>query len=244
LARIQLFHTCLVNEIDPDVGMAVVRVLERAGVEVDVPRDQTCCGQPPYNAGFHDEARTIARHTLRVLDATEGPIVIPSGSCADMLVHQYAELFANEPEMLAIARRVSARCREFSQYLIEVAPSGVGGHLQAVVAFHPSCHLLRGLGVRDQPPALLNAVNGVEQAAVHESEECCGFGGLFSVKNSGISTGILERKLANIEASGAQRVVSCDLGCLLHIGGGLHRRGSPIRVQHLAQILAEASEEC
>jgi L-lactate dehydrogenase complex protein LldE len=190
LARIQLFHTCLVNEIDPDVGMAVVRVLERAGVEVDVPRDQTCCGQPPYNAGFHDEARTIARHTLRVLDATEGPIVIPSGSCADMLVHQYAELFANEPETLAIARRVSARCREFSQYLIEVAPSGVGGHLQAVVAFHPSCHLLRGLGVRDQPPALLNAVNGVEQAAVHESEECCGFGGLFSVKNSGISTGI------------------------------------------------------
>jgi L-lactate dehydrogenase complex protein LldE len=215
-------------------------VLERAGVEVDVPRDQTCCGQPPYNAGFHNEARTIARHTLRVLDATEGPIVIPSGSCADMLVHQYAELFATEPETLAIARRVSARCREFSQFLIEVAPSGVGGHLQAIVAFHPSCHLLRGLGVRDQPPALLNAVNGVEQAAVHESEECCGFGGLFSVKNSGISTGMLERKLANIEASGAQRVVSCDLGCLLHIGGGLHRRGSPIRVQHLAQILAEA----
>jgi len=243
LARIQLFHTCLVNEIDPDVGMAVVRVLERAGVEVDVPRDQTCCGQPPYNAGFHAEARTIARHTLRVLDATEGPIVIPSGSCADMLVHQYVELFATEPETLAIARRVAARCREFSQFLIEVAPSGVGGQLQAIVAFHPSCHLLRGLGVRDQPPALLNAVAGVQQAAVHESEECCGFGGLFSVKNSGISTGMLERKLANIEASGAQRVVSCDLGCLLHIGGGLHRRGSPIRVQHLAQILAEASKE-
>jgi L-lactate dehydrogenase complex protein LldE len=238
--RIQLFHTCLVNEIDPDVGMAVVRVLERAGAEVEVPRDQTCCGQPAYNAGFQDEARTVARHTLAVLDATEGPIVIPSGSCADMLVHQYVELFASDPETLVVARRVAARCREFSQYLAEIAPEGVGGSVAATVAFHPSCHLLRGLGVRDQPPALLKSVAGVEQAVVNEQEECCGFGGLFSVKNAAISTGMLERKLANIEASGAQRVVSCDLGCLLHIGGGLHRRGSAIRVQHLAQLLDEA----
>lgn len=220
--------------------MAVVRVLERAGAEVAVPRDQTCCGQPAYNAGFQDEARAVARHTLAVLDATEGPIVIPSGSCADMLVHQYVELFANDPETLGVARRVAARCREFSQYLAEIAPEGVGGSVAATVAFHPSCHLLRGLGVRDQPPALLKSVAGVEQAAVNEQEECCGFGGLFSVKNAGISTGMLERKLANIEASGAQRVVSCDLGCLLHIGGGLHRRGSAIRVQHLAQLLDEA----
>ena len=240
MAPIQLFHTCLVNEIDPDVGMAVVRVLERAGCDVRVPRDQTCCGQPPYNAGFHDEARTLARHTLRVLDATEGPIVIPSGSCADMLIHQYVELFAAEPDTLALARRVAARCREFSQFLVETAPAGVGGRLQAAVAFHPSCHLLRGLGVRDQPTALLRGVDGVEQVAVHEQDECCGFGGLFSVKNAGISSGMLERKLANIESSGAKRVVSCDLGCLLHIGGGLHRRGSTIRVQHLAQLLDEA----
>lgn len=240
MARVQLFHTCLVNEIDPEVGMAVVRVLERAGVQVNVPLDQTCCGQPPYNAGFRDEARSIARHTLRVLDETEGPIVIPSGSCADMLVHQYKELFADEPEMLARATRVAARCREFSQYLIEIAPAGLRGHLQAAVAFHPSCHLLRGLGVRDQPVALLAAVDGVSQAAVQEHDECCGFGGLFSVKNAGISTGMLERKIANLEASGAERVVSCDLGCLLHIGGGLHRRGSALRVQHLAQLLAEA----
>ncbi len=237
---IQLFHTCLVNEIDPDVGMAVVRVLERAGVQVNVPLDQTCCGQPPYNAGFHDEARAIARHTLRVLDATDGPIVIPSGSCADMLVHQYVALFADEPETLAVARRVAGRCREFSQFVIEVAPDGVGGQLNASVAFHPSCHLLRGLGVRDQPTALLHAVEGVQQVAVHEQEECCGFGGLFSVKNAGISSGMLERKLANFEASGASRVVSCDLGCLLHIGGGLHRKGSAITVQHLAQLLDEA----
>jgi L-lactate dehydrogenase complex protein LldE len=237
---IHLFHTCLVNEIGPDVGMAVVRVLERTGEEVDVPRDQTCCGQPAYNAGFHDEARQVARHALQVLDATTGAIVIPSGSCADMIVHQYPLLFEQEPATLEIARRVGARCREFSQYLAESAPP-VAGAVTARVAFHPSCHLLRGLGVRDQPIAALQSVSGVEQVAVREQEECCGFGGLFSVKNAEISTGMLERKLDALQASGADRVVSCDLGCLLHIGGGLHRRGSNVRVQHLAELLDEAS---
>jgi len=238
---IQLFHTCLVNEIDPDVGMAVVRVLERAGVAVDVPRDQTCCGQPAYNAGFHDEARQVARHTLAVLDATEGPIVIPSGSCADMIVHQYPVLFERDAPALERAKRVADRCREFSQYLAEAVPNAAGGRVDACVAFHPSCHLLRGLGVREQPIAALNRVGGVRQAEVREQEECCGFGGLFSIKNAEISTGMLDRKLDAIEASGADRVVSCDLGCLLHVGGGLHRRGSRIRAQHLAQFLDEAA---
>ncbi|PYR17086.1 MAG: Fe-S oxidoreductase [Acidobacteria bacterium] len=213
---VHLFHTCLVNEIDPDVGMAVVRVLERAGVVVHVPADQTCCGQPAYNAGYHDEARQVARHTLQVLSQTRGPIVIPSGSCADMLVHQYAVLFQDDPHLLETARAVAKRCREFSQFLAEIAPHGVGGELPVSVAY------ARQIDVRDQ-------------------EECCGFGGLFSVKNAEISTGMLDRKLAAVEASGAERLVSCDLGCLLHLGGGLHRRGSPIRAQHLAQFLDEAS---
>lgn len=221
--------------------MAVVRVLERAGLDVDVPPDQTCCGQPAYNAGFREEAREVARHTLRVLDRTTGPIVIPSGSCADMLVHQYPLLFEGEPEWLDRARRVAARCREFSQFLAEAAPADRRGSLRARVAFHPSCHLLRGLGVRDQPVAALASVDGLEQSAVHDQEECCGFGGLFSLKNADISTGMLDRKLAALEASGADRVVSCDLGCLLHIGGGLHRRNSSLRVQHLAQLLDEAA---
>src|SRR5262249_38381052 len=137
--------------------------------------------------------------------------------------------------------RVSGRCREFSQFVAQTAPSGTGGSLTAAVAFHPSCHLLRGLGVRDEPLALLNGVAGVTQTTVREQEECCGFGGLFSVKNAAISSGMLDRKLTAIEASGADRVVSCDLGCLLHIGGGLHRRGSSVRVQHLAQPPGEAS---
>lgn len=238
--RIQLFHTCLVNEVDPDVGMAVVRVLERAGIEVQVPLDQTCCGQPAYNAGFHDEARQVARHTLHVLSRSEGPIVIPSGSCADMLVHQYPVLFQDDPEWLETARAVSARCRELSQFLGEVAPQGIGGHLDARLAYHPSCHLLRGLGVAREPRAQLSAVDGARQMDVRDQEECCGFGGLFSVKNAEISNSMLERKAAAIEASGAERVVSCDLGCLMHIGGGLHRRGSKVRAQHLAQFLDEA----
>jgi L-lactate dehydrogenase complex protein LldE len=237
---VQLFHTCLVNDFDPEVAFAAVRVLEHLGIEVSVPTDQTCCGQPAFNAGFHDDARAVARHTLHILDATEGPIVVPSGSCADMLVHQYRVLFEDDPDMLTVVRRVGARCREFSQFLAEVAPEGVRGQLAARVAFHPSCHLLRGLGVRDQPIAALGAVAGVEKVAVHEQEECCGFGGLFSIKNADISSGMLERKLTNLEASRAERVVSCDLGCLLHIGGGLHRRGSSLRVQHLAQLLDES----
>src|SRR5262249_33510770 len=155
---------------DPEVGMAVVRVLERAGVVVDVPRDQTCCGQPAYNAGFHDEARQVARHTLAVLEATEGPIVIPSGSCADMIVHQYSVLFERDAAMLETAKRVAGRCREFSQYLAESVPNAAGGRVDACVAFHPSCHLLRGLGVRGQPIAALKRIDGVRHAEVRDQE--------------------------------------------------------------------------
>jgi L-lactate dehydrogenase complex protein LldE len=241
---VQLFHTCLVNEFEPDVGMAVVRVLERVGIEVGVPREQTCCGQPAYNAGFRDEARAVARHTVDLLEATEGAIVIPSGSCADMIVHQYPLLFEDDRAAGDKARRVAARCREFSQFLVEVAPEGLGGRLTARVAYHPSCHLLRGLGVRGQPRVVLGAIDGVELATVHDEEECCGFGGLFSVKNADISNGMLERKLAAVESSRPDRLVSCDLGCLMHLGGGLHRRRSPIRVQHLAELVDESLEGC
>jgi L-lactate dehydrogenase complex protein LldE len=241
--RVQLFHTCLVNEFDPAAGLAVVRVLERVGCEVDVPADQTCCGQPAYNAGFHDEARQIARYTVDVLSRTEGPIVIPSGSCADMIVHQYSHLFEGDAPMLERVGAVASRCREFSQFVAARAPGGVGGRLEASVAYHPSCHLMRGLGVRAEPAALLAGVDGVAQPPIADQDECCGFGGLFSLKNAEISTSMLDRKIASIEASGADRVVSCDLGCLLHIGGGLHRRGSTIRTQHLAELLDEATSE-
>jgi len=237
---VQLFHTCLVNEIGPEVGMATARLLERLGLEVQVPAEQTCCGQPAYNAGFPEEARAAARHAIAVLEATEGPIVVPSGSCADMVVHQYEVLFHDDAEWKARAHAVAARTRELSQFLAEEAgAAGLGGRLAARVVYHPSCHLLRGLGVRTAPKALLQAVEGVEVVPARDEEECCGFGGLFSVKNPEISGSMLDRKLAAFEACGAERLVSCDLGCLLHLGGGLRRRGSALRVQHLAELLDE-----
>jgi L-lactate dehydrogenase complex protein LldE len=236
--RIQLFPTCLVNEFRPDVGMAVARVLERIGCEVTLPDGLTCCGQPAFNAGFHDEARQIARHTIDVLAATEGPIVIPSGSCCDMLVHQNLELVKDDPALSDRARAVASRCREFSQFVRQ--DGTIRGRVAARVAYHPSCHLSRGLKVVGEPVELLAAA-GVEAVAFDEQAECCGFGGLFSVKNPDISASMMERKLTAIEASTPQRLVSCDLGCLLHLEGGLRRRGSAIQVQHLAELLDEAA---
>ena len=246
---VQLFHTCLVNEVAPDVAMAAVRVLERLGCDVDVPADQTCCGQPAFNAGYHDDARRVARQTIDVLECTTGTIVIPSGSCADMVIHQYERLFENDAPMAARAHAVSVRCREFSQFIADCANAGISNrqseisNLQSAikVAYHPSCHLLRGLGVDRQPKELIASVGGATPVEVRDQQECCGFGGLFSVKNADISGAMLARKMDAIEASGADRVVSCDLGCLLHIAGGLHRRGSKVRAQHLAEFLDEAA---
>jgi L-lactate dehydrogenase complex protein LldE len=237
---VQIFPTCLVNEVQPEAGMAVVRALERVGFEVELPPGLTCCGQPAYNAGFCGDARRVARHILDALASTRGPIVVPSGSCADMLVHQYAELFRDDPREADRARAVAARCREFSQFLAEQGGTGLVARLTTRVAYHPSCHLLRGLGVRDEPQMLVRTIDGATLMPFAEQEECCGFGGLFSVKNPDISASMLDRKLTAIVASGADRLVSCDLGCLLHLEGGLRRRGAAIKVQHLAELIDEA----
>ena len=252
---VQLFHTCIINEVYPEVGMSVVRILERLGVTVEVPGSQTCCGQPAFNAGFHADARKVARHTLDLLTATQGPIVVPSGSCGDMITHQYHMLFqgdaqgqGGEPAYLAKAQAFSERCYEFSAFLVDVmgvmdlaARLGrkAGDARQAPIkaAYHPSCHLLRGLGVKTQPQALLAGVAGLDCAEVKDQEECCGFGGMFSVKNAAISGSMLENKLRNLEASGAATVVSCDMGCLMHMQGGLRRNGSKLEVRHISQVL-------
>jgi L-lactate dehydrogenase complex protein LldE len=238
--KVQLFHTCIVNEVYPEVGLSVVNILERLGIEVEVPLAQTCCGQPAFNAGFHADARKVARHTLDLLSATEGPIVIPSGSCGDMITHQYHMLFADDPVQLAKSHAVSDRCFEFSVFLVDVLKiTDLGARLGLKAAYHPSCHLLRGLGVRTQPKALLAGVKDLECADVHDQEECCGFGGMFSVKNAAISGTMLENKLKHLEASGARAVVSCDMGCLMHMQGGLRRKGSKLQVKHISQILEE-----
>jgi L-lactate dehydrogenase complex protein LldE len=239
MSTLQLFHTCLVNELFPKVGFAVVRVLEHLGFAVNVPLQQTCCGQPAFNGGFHDAARVAARHTIDVLDETTGPIVIPSGSCADMLIHQYPVLFDSDQHWQARAEAVAARCREFSAFTAEHL-RGPLGDVQTAVAYHPSCHLARGLGIDREPRAVMEAIEGVHVRPVNADDECCGFGGLFAVKHGDISSRMLDRKIASVCASGAERLVSCDMGCLLHISGGLHRRGSAMKVQHLAELAAEA----
>jgi L-lactate dehydrogenase complex protein LldE len=241
VSRVVLFHTCLVNELAPAVGMAVVHVLERLGCTVVVPRDQTCCGQPAFNAGFHDEAAIAARHTISLLERTDGPIIIPSGSCGDMLTHQYLRVLADDVTWHARATAIAGRCVEFGAFVAAHLERLRPGTVRGRVAYHPSCHLARGLGVDAEPRAVLASIPGVEVTPIAAEDECCGFGGLFSIKYDGISARIMDRKVANIAACGADRLVSCDMGCLLHLEGGLHRQGVAIRVQHLAELIEEAT---
>ncbi len=239
VSRVQLFVTCLVDGFFPDVGRATVRLLEAQGCEVEFPVDQTCCGQPAFNAGYRDQARSIAAHTVAVLDETEGPIVVPSGSCADMLVHHVPDLLPDDPA----ARRVADRVRELTAFLVDdlgVESLGRSGP-DVCVTYHRSCHGLRNLGLSGQAETLLDGAGGVDRRELQGTEECCGFGGLFSIEMPEVSVAILEQKIENIEASGADVVVGGDVSCLMHIGGGLHRKGSPIAARHVAEVLAGES---
>jgi L-lactate dehydrogenase complex protein LldE len=238
--RVQLFATCLVDGFFPQVGVATVRVLERLGHQVEFPLEQTCCGQPAFNAGYAAEALRILAHMLPVLDATEGPIVTPSGSCADMLVHHAPRLVVEDPELGPLARRVAERVRELTQFLVddlrvEELGSSCGG---CVAAYHPSCHGLRNLGLGPQAVSLLRQVEGLVLVELPGAEECCGFGGLFSVELPEVSAAIMEIKLENVLASGARMLVGSDVSCLMHLAGGLHRRGATVEVRHIAEVLA------
>jgi L-lactate dehydrogenase complex protein LldE len=242
--RVQLFATCLVDEFFPGAGHASVAVLERCGVEVCVPPDQTCCGQPAFNAGFAGEAAAMARATIDVLSRRDDPVVVPSGSCADMIVNHYPELLADDETYGPKARALAARTYEFSQFLADVlrvelpaAPAG------PTLAYHASCHGLRGLGLREQPRRLLRDVAGARCTDLPDAETCCGFGGLFAVKMGPLSGAMLESKIEAIERSGAEVVVATDVSCLMHIGGGLHRRNIRVRTRHIAEVLADPSHD-
>ncbi len=240
--RVQLFVTCLVDQFYPDTGMAVVTLLERLGLHVEVPANQTCCGQPAFNAGFTDEARAMAKHTIDVLSASDAPIVIPSGSCGDMVIHQYQTLLEDDAVYGPKAHAVEARTYELTQFLVDVlGVTDVGAVARGRVTYHACCHGLRGLGVRHQPQRLLDAVKGVERCVLAESDVCCGFGGLFAVKMSDISGAMLGRKLDCIDATRADTVIVTDVSCAMHMNGGLHRRGSRTRVKHLADLLANTT---
>ena len=240
MATVQLLVTCLVDAFAPQVGEAVVDLLERLGMTVEFPFDQTCCGQPAFNAGFQNEARDMAVHTLHVLDATEGPIVLPSGSCADMIIHHTPELVVDDPGLAEMASRVAARTRELTSFLVDdLGITDVGAAAGGTCAIHHSCHGLRNLGIKTQPEQLIDAVDGIDRVELADATECCGFGGLFALEMPNVSVAMLEAKLDSIEASGANVVVGGDVSCLMHIAGGLHRRESAVEVRHIAEILAE-----
>jgi L-lactate dehydrogenase complex protein LldE len=235
-----LFLTCLVEQGFPHVGEAAATVLRRAGVDPAVPSMQTCCGQVAFNDGFWPQARAMARRFLEVFESFAA-VITPSGSCAAMVREYYPRLFRDDPPLAARATALAGRTYELTEYLTAVqAWDGTGARFPHRVAYHPACHGLRVLGLADQPLRLLRRVAGLELCPLRDGEECCGFGGMFAVKFAALSSSMLEAKLAAIEESAAEFVTATDVSCLMHIDGGLRRRGSRVRTIHLAEILASA----
>jgi L-lactate dehydrogenase complex protein LldE len=236
--RVALFVTCLVDLFRPTVGFAAVKLLEEAGCTVEVPRAQTCCGQPAYNSGDRADAKAIA---VQVLDAFAGydHVVVPSGSCAGMIRVHYPELFADDPANLPRAQALAARSRELISFLVDVCEvEKVTAHWDRVVTYHDACSGLRELGIKLQPRQLLASVAGLRLKELPGAEVCCGFGGTFCIKYPEISDKMVTDKGADIVATGAEAVLSGDLGCLLNIAGKLFRQGRRIEVRHIAEVLA------
>jgi L-lactate dehydrogenase complex protein LldE len=234
---VQLFATCLVDSLFPDVGAAVVEILGRVGLQVSFPQDQTCCGQLAFNAGLPDQALQMARSTIEVFSGTVGPVIVPSGSCAAMIRQGYPELFREDPLWLPRAKALANRVFEFSEFIVDqLQVHDVGAIYPGRLAYHPSCHLTRDLGIQRQPLSLLRIVRGAEVQPL--STECCGFGGVFAIDQHEISTEMLQRRITQIHDKKADIVVACDVSCLMQIEGGLRRIGSPVRCSHIAQVLA------
>jgi L-lactate dehydrogenase complex protein LldE len=234
--KVSLMITCLGDVFFPDAGVATVRLLRRLGVEVDFPQAQTCCGQPHFNSGYHDEARKLARHTIAAF-ANGRPVVTPSGSCAAMVKLEYPHLLHNDLTWHGRAEDLAHRTHELSDFLVNVLGiEDVGARFEARATYHMACHL-RGLGLVDEPLRLLRRVRGLELLPLERADECCGFGGSFSVRYPGISGAMVQDKVGFIEKTGAEVVVATDAGCLMNIAGRLRRRGSKVRPMHLAQVL-------
>ena len=213
-------------------------ILHRLGIRVDFARDQTCCGQPQFNAGLRKDARAIAEHTIKVFENTTGDIVTPSGSCAHMFRHNYPELFEGDSVWLPRAKALAARTYEFTEYLVDkLGVTDVGAKWDGLLTYHPSCHTLRGINVDKQPRALLANVQGATLVELPHAEECCGFGGIMSVEHPELSAEWLKRKISNFESTNSPTLVVTDAGCLMHIAGGLNRQKKKQSVVHIAEVL-------
>jgi L-lactate dehydrogenase complex protein LldE len=240
--NVTLFIQCLVDGFYPAAGEAMARILQKLGARLDYPLDQTCCGQPAFNAGYRKEARRAAKHFIEVFEKSRW-IVCPSGSCIHMIREYYPMLFEKEPAWRERAIAVSKKSFEFTEFLVDIlGVEDLGARYSGRITYHDSCHLLRGIGVREQPRRLLRNIRDAEFVEMPESDRCCGFGGAFSIKYPKISTAMLADKVEFILASKADLVVGCDTGCLMNIDGMLKRKGLAVKTMHIAELLATGME--
>ncbi|MFD0670189.1 (Fe-S)-binding protein [Cohnella sp. GCM10027633] len=236
--KVSLFITCLSDAIYPRVGEAIVRLLAKHGVKVDFPPVQTCCGQPAFNSGYWNEARATAKTIVEAFEDSDF-VISPSGSCTGM-IHHYPKLFENDPVMHEKAVKLQRKSYEFTQFLVNVlGVTDVGASFPYKVTYHPSCHGSRLLGVKNEPLALMERVNGLQFVPLPFAEDCCGFGGTFAVKMSDISGAMVCEKSDHVKETEAQVLVGLDMACLMNIAGNLRYRGEPVRVMHLAELLYE-----
>lgn len=236
--RVGLFATCLMNVFRPSIGFSAVKLLEDAGCTVDVPEGQTCCGQPGYNSGDFDSARALARQVIQAFERYDY-VVGPSGSCMATIRHDYPALFEDDPDWLGRAETLAGKSFELLCFLHdELGVTTGAARLDATATYHDSCSGLRGLGIKGQPRALLANVEGLKIREMQDSEVCCGFGGTFCIKYPEISGKMVDDKVRNILATGADTLLGGDLGCLMNIAGRLRRINAPVRVYHTAEVLA------
>jgi L-lactate dehydrogenase complex protein LldE len=239
--RVGLFATCLVDLIRPRVGLAAARLLEDAGCVVEVPQ-QTCCGQPAFNSGDRNTARALAMQAIEAFERYDY-VVLPSGSCAGQVVLHYPELFEGDATWLPRAKALAAKTFELTAFLFDVLKVAPKARFEGTVTYHDSCAGLRELGIKTQPRKLLENVEGLKLVEMKDPDVCCGFGGTFCVKYPDVSNKIVEKKTANIAASGAATLLAGDLGCLMNMAGKLSREGSDVEVRHVAEVLAGMGSE-
>lgn len=237
-----IFATCLVDLVRPEVGFCAASLIQQAGYRVDVPDRQTCCGQPHFNSGALADSVRIAERFVRVFERYDH-VVAPSGSCAAMVRIHYPEILADNPKYSQRAQALASRCHELTQFLTDIANIQMETGYAAHCTYHDSCSGFRELGIRHQPRRLLGQIEALTLTECDESSACCGFGGTFCVKYPQISFSIATEKAQNIESTGADTLLGGDLGCLMNIAGTLRRRGSDIRVMHVAEVLAGRTDQ-
>jgi L-lactate dehydrogenase complex protein LldE len=237
MMKTSLFITCVADSMFPQVGKSVVRLLRRYGCEVDFPTAQTCCGQAAYNSGYHDEAKQAAQQLIRAFESSS-VVVSPSGSCTAMIRHYYPYLFAEDDEWRERAQAFVDKTYEFSEFMVQVlGVRSIDARYEGVATYHHSCHMMRGIGISEEPLLLLRSIEGLKVVDLPYKNDCCGFGGTFSVKMGDISTQMVDEKTEHILSTKANILVSSDLACLLNIAGRLRRLGHDLEVYHVAELL-------